>query len=1031
MCHSVTPEFVIASDRKQIMQKSTSVDKTLLLGIFVLSGFSGLIYQSIWSHYLGLFLGHAAYAQALVLSIFMGGMALGAILIARVGERWRNLIRMYALIEGVIGLLGLVFHTTFVATANFSYDTLIPATDSRLLADWMRWLVATLLIVPQTVLLGMTFPLMSGGTIRRFPKEEGRLLGGLYFTNSIGAALGALASTFILLPTLGLPGAIKVAGVLNLIVAALAFMAGRGQEPRPSTASVANAGPSAARVPEPPPAGLLRVVLWSTALSGAASFVYEIVWIRMLGMAVGSTLHAFELMLASFVAGIALGGLWVRKRADQSTDPLRLAGWMQVGMGAAALVSIVVYGSSFEWVGWLMAALDKTDNGYTLYTLGTAVIAILVMLPAAFFAGTTLPLFTVALLRTRHGERAIGQVYAFNTVGSIVGVVTAMHLLIPLMGLKLGLILAALTDMAIGIFLLRRQAQSQPQLRWTAAAGLGTLAISAMALRFHLDPDTLSSGVFRHGKTLVGGELLYYRDGKTSSISLKRFGSQLSIATNGKPDASIQMDDARLPTPDEATMVLAAALPLAMHDRPQQVGIIGFGSGMTTHTFLGDSRVQQADTIEIEQAMVDAARAFGHRVERAYTDLRSHIVIDDAKAFFSGQKKKYDIIISEPSNPWISGVGALFSKEFYEFVPRHLNEDGLFMQWVQLYEIDDQLVSSIFNALTPHFSDYAAYFSNMNDLLIVAKVNGELPKTFNSAIAQGAIAQDLKRQGVLSAAHLKFRHVADAKVIRALGALHDSPPNSYYKPILSLNAPRTRFMKAHPSQTLLLPETDVMWLEALGLRQTLPATMTANSDSHYSGERLVAKARAYADSILQKETTHAVSQDIQEQAILLRSLGQQLCASSTPTPTAHALLAIRLRSMADSTLSWLPAEALVPLFAQPEWLACPVTQLPEPAQKAFALLAAMSQRNWAQARILGEHWLQHSPQEAYWRQAVDDLALSSVMLDFARQGQWQAMLDAEASLGKSVTSAPEYFAARSLLLAMGHTELARITQNAQ
>ena len=159
-----------------------------LLALFVASGFAGLIYQAIWSHYLGLFLGHAAYAQALVLAIFMGGMAIGAAWIAHAGQRWRNLIRGYAIIEAVIGVLGLLFHTLFTSVSTFSYDTLIPALGEPWSVNLARWLVAAALILPQTILLGMTFPLMSGGLIRRFSGSDGQTLGGLYFTNSIGAA---------------------------------------------------------------------------------------------------------------------------------------------------------------------------------------------------------------------------------------------------------------------------------------------------------------------------------------------------------------------------------------------------------------------------------------------------------------------------------------------------------------------------------------------------------------------------------------------------------------------------------------------------------------------------------------------------------------------------------------------------------------------------------------------------------------------------------------------------------------------------
>jgi hypothetical protein len=197
-----------------------------------------------------------------------------------------------------------------------------------------------------------------------------------------------------------------------------------------------------------------------------------------------------------------------------------------------------------------------------------------------------------------------------------------------------------------------------------------------------------------------------------------------------------------------------------MMDKPNHAAVIGFGSGLSTHTLLGDPRLKSVSTIEIEQAMVDGARAFGPRVARAFTDPRSHIVIDDAKAYFASQNKQFDLIVSEPSNPWISGVGALFSKEFYRFVPKHLSEHGLFVQWIQLYEIDDELLGSILQALIPAFADYSAWISNRNDLIIVASPKGKVPRIdFERLRSADALKQELTRLGVSSTENLEFRQI--------------------------------------------------------------------------------------------------------------------------------------------------------------------------------------------------------------------------------------------------------------------------------
>ncbi|HST43858.1 MAG TPA: hypothetical protein VLK29_01405, partial [Luteimonas sp.] len=356
-----------------------------LLVLFILSGFAGLIYQSVWTHYLGLTLGHAAYAQTLVLAIFMGGMAVGAWLASQYAVRWQRLILGYALVEAVIGVMGLVFHPLFVAYTGLSQASVLPALSSPALAHGYQWLTAAVLIAPQSILLGATFPLMSAGLIRLLPDQQGEVLGGLYFSNSFGAALGALVATFALLPAVGLPGTVGTAGVLNLVVAAGAFLIARRLRGHDGTTEGADAtgtrvaaaaagaavatggdiaspgpgsagpgagfsgtapGPADARSgspgSQPGPDGdepgtpdirtLGRVLLWSTAVSGAASFIYEIGWIRLLNQAFGTTIHSFELMLAAFIMGLAFGGLWIRRRARHILVPVRYVGYVQVWM---------------------------------------------------------------------------------------------------------------------------------------------------------------------------------------------------------------------------------------------------------------------------------------------------------------------------------------------------------------------------------------------------------------------------------------------------------------------------------------------------------------------------------------------------------------------------------------------------------------------------------------------------------------------------------------------------------------------------
>ena len=217
---------------------------TTLLFLFAFSGVSGLIYQSVWSHYLGLTLGHAAYAQTLVLAIFMGAMAAGAWLASKKSSRWKNPIAAYAIIEGIIGVLGICFHSIFVGYSSISQDSILPELTQST-AHLYQWLTAAMLIFPQCLLLGMTFPLLSAGFIRSNQQQDGQALGGLYFSNSLGAAIGALLATFLLLPEIGMPGAMTVAGVLNIAVAIGAWLISRKQD-NPELAKTAATKPEVA-----------------------------------------------------------------------------------------------------------------------------------------------------------------------------------------------------------------------------------------------------------------------------------------------------------------------------------------------------------------------------------------------------------------------------------------------------------------------------------------------------------------------------------------------------------------------------------------------------------------------------------------------------------------------------------------------------------------------------------------------------------------------------------------------------------------
>ena len=765
--------------------------RRILLGAFVVSGFTGLIYESIWSHYLKLFLGHAAYAQTLVLVIFMGGLALGSAIVARYSVRIKSLLWGYVLVEGTTGILGILFHRVFVAASDFSFNTAIPALPGGLATQFYKWSLATLLILPQSVLLGMTFPLICGAVIRCWPERPGETLSILYFTNCLGAAVGVLVSGFVLIGMIGLPGTILTAGLLNVVVALVVWSVVRRQtEPTPVPNGVSKLMLARDR--------LARWFVLAAFFTGTASFMYEIGWIRMLSLVLGSSTHSFELMLSAFIFGLAFGGLYVRKRIDGIRYPEKYLGAIMVVMGSFAALTLPAYNSMFDFMAWALGTFTRTQGGYVAFNVASQSIAILVMVPTTFCAGTTLPLLTLALMRRGKNEEAIGTIYSVNTLGAIIGVLLTVHLLMPLIGVK-GVILAGATiHIALGLsrLIANRSFQFWPA-AVAVAASIAALGFAATFVK--LDHSRMASGVFRTGVATVptGATVTYLRDGKTATVSLVEQEGMVQIATNGKADAMLQTGKGAA-SADEITMVLAAAIPLSMHPNPGRVANIGFGSGLTGHTLLGSASVKRLDSIEIEPLMVEAARrGFGSRIQNVFEDSRSHIVFEDAKTFFASSREPYDLIISEPSNPWVSGVRVSVFRRVLRARSHYLNSDGYFVQWLQVYETDLSVFASVVKALSAHFERYAIYDLDDSNVLIVATRAGAMESLSDRIFPSPELRTELNRVGVRSLPDIQQRKIGDNQTLGTLLNALPVPRNSDFFPFVDLNASRLRYLQAN------------------------------------------------------------------------------------------------------------------------------------------------------------------------------------------------------------------------------------------
>jgi spermidine synthase len=883
------------------LRKDFAWAQASLLAIFALSGFTGLIYESIWSHYLKLFLGHAAYAQTLVLAIFMGGMAIGSALASRGSTRFKQPILAYAAVELLIGVLALSFDREFRAVIHWSFDLVIPALSSGASLQAFKWSVASLLLLPQSVLLGMTFPLIGAGLIRSNPGRSGELLGLLYFSNCLGATAGVLTSGFYLIAKFGLPGTILVAGALNLLVAFIAWVLSKRVDQHALTsAESATAGPA-------------RDVAWligAALVTGLASFLYEIAWIRMLSLVLGSATHSFELMLAAFIAGLAAGGLWIRRRIDGIGDPLQFLARILLAISALAALTVAGYYYTFDVIAWARNAFSSTDAGYVGFNLVGQALAMALMMPVTFLAGTTLPLITHILLRRGGGERSVGRVYAWNTFGCIAGAMLGVHWLLPAVGVKGTIITGAFVTLILAIAgLLKSDARLRPLATRTLAVG-AIIVLCWVTLDVRPDPHRMLSAVYRTGRAEIGQgfNVIYLRDGKTATISLLERYGVTTIATNGKPDASVAVEG-QPPTPDEITQVMLATLPLSLHRAPARIANIGFGSGMTSAVLLKSDTVRSLTSIEIEPFVVDAARqGFGQRVEGVFTDPRSRIVIEDAKSFFAGSHARFDIIVSEPSNPWVSGVATLFSDEFYGQITEYLADDGLLVQWLQIYETDIDVVVSILKALSPHFTDYQVFNAGDADILVVASRGRRLgdpdPKIFDNA----ALREALRRAGITGLEDLTSRRIGNKKLLDPFLRASRVPVNSDYFPYVDQSAAKFRFTNRDA-----YPLADMTMLPVPVLELAIPEWTTAPPGpppefGQGNREPLVSRAMVVASSLASGDLRHLPAR--LTTSVNMLHIDTEACKK----PGNRRAWTMAVTDLSRQTMGFLPYENLIPMW---------------------------------------------------------------------------------------------------------------------
>ncbi|MFB3852681.1 MAG: fused MFS/spermidine synthase [Vicinamibacterales bacterium] len=767
----------------------------VLYAAYTLSGAAGLIYEVAWTRLLGLHLGSTTAAVSTILAAYMGGMALGALAGGRMASSVspRAALQLYAGVEGAVALSAIVLPWVMSA-----FDPLLMGAYAGgrggVVFSLMRLAAALLSVTPPAFLMGAAFP-VAARSVLSSAARAGAEAGGLYAVNTIGAAAGALAAGFFVLPALGLRLATMTGVALNMAAAGAALGLALRQRhgcsetsdaARPQSSGSARgaaaraagktkgrpkrakASPAKALGSAPATAAHPALAAIALCVSGLAGMCYEVVWTRVLVLVIGPTTYAFSAMLGAFIGGIALGAVVGSRVAAHVRRPVAwLAGALMLTTVGAASVAPVVN----RLPVW--AAEAAASPGASLFgiVLGQSVLVAAILLPVTVALGAMFPLgIALAARNVEQGPRVIAFLYLANTSGAIAGSLLGGLVLIPRLGLRGAVSAAAIA--ALGGALTVSVAGLATRARAAAASVLAAASFFCLLIGPEWDAELLAAGAYKYApyvtdldlvSALKAGTLLYHEDGAAGTVTVRRVAGVTSLAIDGKVDASNGGD--------MLTQKLLAHLPMLMHGSPDRVMIIGLGSGVTVGAALRHP-ASEVEVVEISPEVVRASRFFEKENGKALADPRARLVVGDGRTHLALGGGAYDVIISEPSNPWMSGMAALFTTEFFDLVRRRLGPGGLFCQWAHTYDMRDEDLRSIVATFTDVFPGAALFLIGESDVLLVG---GTEPATAHmgriaATMRRPGVAEDLAEAGVADSFSLLSLYVAGGRQLEGYAA---------------------------------------------------------------------------------------------------------------------------------------------------------------------------------------------------------------------------------------------------------------------
>jgi spermidine synthase len=856
--------------------------RRLTFVLFFLSGAVALVYEVVWLRLLVLILGSTHVAVTSVLTAFMAGLALGALAFGRYADRsgWHPLV-LFGALEAGVGIFAFVVR--FLLDASGPLGLFLADRDSpTAVISFIGFVVPLITLLPPTMLMGGTLPML-GRFLTRQTDAIGKSVGYLYAANTFGAVLGTAVAGFVLIPWLGVNDTITIAASVNFVLAGVSFLAARQAERVQSSVSLASDVKAVARVARPrrpkpdgtkkrgPTAAVtyvpIRMALWATAASGFLAMVYEIAWTRVLVLILGSSVYAFTCMLATFLTGLAAGAALGARFADrlQTRQQLLRALAVTIALGALAGYATLLllptlpsaFASSFD--KWGLGTTDASNEGSRLLRLLAVEFsyAFAVMFPATLFLGMVFP-FAIRLWVGRLDvvARDVSTVYAANSGGTILGALAGGFAILPIAGLEGSIMLAV----AGGLLLAAIVIGSLPAANWrrrvaalTAAAALTGVLVTS---RPPWDPMVMNSGIYQYAPNLRGvslaekefasmvhedSELLHYEEGLTANVVVGRQPSTGNIwmAINGKIDASSNKD--------LETQLLLGHLPMLVgggSSTSRRVAVIGYASGITTGAVTRHDPAHVA-AVEIEPAVLRASTFFDAFNHRPLTDPRVRAVETDGRRFLLAERTSYDVIISEPSSPWMTMAANLFTREFFEIGRRRLTPEGVFAQWLQLYGVTTDDLRSLMKTFATVFPHVSIFWTTPGQDMVLLGSVAPLPidlGRLTSTIASPDVAQDLARINIRSASDLLVYHLIGDDQVRSFAG--DATLNTDDNALIEFRAPLTMhaFTQTGAANTRALEE---LASDPLALASGLPGDTASKAGLYRNlGEAFARKKMA-------------------------------------------------------------------------------------------------------------------------------------------------------------------------------------------